>query len=93
MTEFNNLLRSKVLKVGASAGLALAAVLTVGGSSYAAADAQNGSSQTSDEIMVLTSEDLEVRWIQGCCCAQQQRLLRDGLATLASPLRSLRESI
>jgi hypothetical protein len=76
MTEFNNLLRSKVLKVGASAGLALAAVLTVGGSSYAAADAQNGSSQTSDEVAVLASAP---RFISGYSLHCSEEMAKDSI--------------
>ncbi|MFJ8535642.1 hypothetical protein [Streptomyces sp. NPDC093591] len=47
MAELNNL-RNKALKAGTSVGLALAAVLTVVGSSYAAVDSQMGSSQTAE---------------------------------------------
>ncbi len=76
MTEFNDLLRSKVLKAGASAGLALAAVLTVGGPSYAAVDTQDGSSQTSDELVVLASAP---RFISGYSFHCSEEMAKDSI--------------
>ncbi|MFK0264170.1 hypothetical protein ACIQU1_22995 [Streptomyces angustmyceticus] len=76
MTEFNNLLRSKVLKAGASAGLALAAVLTAGGSSYAAGDAQSGSFQTSDGLVVLQSAP---RFISGYSLHCAEEMAKDSI--------------
>ncbi|GAA5615377.1 hypothetical protein CP981_04210 [Streptomyces platensis] len=76
MPEFSNLLRGKVLKAGASAGLALAAVLTAGGASYAAGDAQSGSFQTSDELMVLQSAP---RFISGYSLHCAEEMAKDSI--------------
>ncbi|GGL18728.1 hypothetical protein GCM10010094_94780 [Streptomyces flaveus] len=76
MAEFNNLLRSRVLKVGASAGLALAATLTVGGSSYAAVDAQKGASQASVEIAVQASVP---RFITGYSLHCSEEMAKDSI--------------
>lgn len=77
MAEFNNLLRSRVLKVGASAGLALAATLTVGGSSYAAVDApQNGASQAPVETAVQASVP---RFITGYSFHCSEEMAKDSI--------------
>ncbi|MFJ2610488.1 hypothetical protein ACIO13_36880 [Streptomyces sp. NPDC087425] len=76
MLEFNNPLRSKALQIGASAGLALAAVLAVGGSSYASVHAENGSSQTSDEIVILASVP---RFISGYSLHCSEEMAKDSI--------------
>ncbi|MGW7363402.1 hypothetical protein ACWGI8_08235 [Streptomyces sp. NPDC054841] len=74
MAELTNL-RNKALKVGVSVGLALAAALAVGGSSYAAADSQSGSSPTTEAVVNASAP----RFISGYSLHCSEEMAKDSI--------------